>query len=265
MPKYIDQMNNAVSLNKVDSIISLVPSQTELLYQLGLEDKVVGITKFCIKPDSWFKSKTRIGGTKTLNLELINQIKPDLIIGNKEENSQSDIEALIESGHSVWMSDIYSDRDNLEMIEQVGVLTNTESKAGKMISEFKQRLIDFTKSNIRVAYFIWKDPYFIVGNNNYIDFNLNKIGLINCAKQLSRYEEISIENIRLLEADFLLFSSEPFPFSNKHMEELESIFGKNKCKIVDGEMFSWTGYRPILALDYFKFFLEELTSVDNKT
>ena len=116
MPSYIDQIGNAIHLEKVDSILSLVPSQTELLYYLGLEEKVIGITKFCIKPDKWFRSKTRIGGTKSLNLDLIRSLQPDLIIGNKEENNQGEIEQLISEGFNVWMSDIFNDEENLAMI-----------------------------------------------------------------------------------------------------------------------------------------------------
>lgn len=259
MPIYIDQIGNAVSLEKVDSIISLVPSQTELLYHLGLDNKVTGITKFCIKPNSWFKHKTRIGGTKNLKLDLINKIKPDLIIGNKEENNKEDIEALINAGHQVWMSDIFNDKDNLEMISEVGKMTSTEIKANSIIEEFNKKITSFNKTNVKVAYFIWKDPYFIVGNNNYIDYNLRKIGLVNSGSNFNRYQEVSIDEIRNLDADYFLFSSEPFPFQEKHLPELEKLFGKDKCLLVDGEMFSWTGYRAIPALNYFIEFLDQIS------
>lgn len=262
MPKYIDQIGNAVHLEKVDSIISLVPSQTELLFHLGLDDKVIGITKFCIKPDTWFRTKTRIGGTKNLNLQLIDELKPDLIIGNKEENSQGDIEELIKRGHKVWMSDIFSDSDNIKMIEQIGLMTDRKSKSDSLVNKLQDTSEGFTLQNIKVAYFIWKDPYFIVGSNSYIDFNLNKIGLINVAKHLSRYQEISIEEVNKLNADYLLFSSEPYPFQEKNLEEMEQLFGKEKCVLVDGEMFSWTGYRPLLAIDYFKTLIKQLTAVN---
>lgn len=258
MPSYIDQIGNAIHLEKVDSILSLVPSQTELLYHLGLEDKVVGITKFCIKPEKWFRSKTRIGGTKSLNLDLIRSLQPDLIIGNKEENNQVEIEQLISEGFNVWMSDIYTDDDNLAMIRSLGEICNVRPAANNMVDQLTSKPVVFPKIDLSVCYFIWKDPYFIVGNHNYINFNLNKIGLNNAAEHINRYKEISVEEILNLKADYYLFSSEPYPFSSKHLSELESIFGKVKCILVDGEMFSWTGYRPVLALEYFSSFLEEL-------
>jgi len=258
MPSYIDQIGNAIHLEKVDSILSLVPSQTELLYYLGLEEKVIGITKFCIKPDKWFRSKTRIGGTKSLNLDLIRSLQPDLIIGNKEENNQGEIEQLISEGFNVWMSDIFNDEENLSMIRSIGEICNVQQQADRIISEFNSKSLSLNTTNIKVCYFIWKDPYFIVGDNCYINYNLNKIGLSNAASKFNRYKEAIPDDILKLKSDYYLFSSEPYPFSEKHITELESIFGKDKCLLVDGEMFSWTGYRPILALDYFSKFLEEL-------
>lgn len=154
MPSYIDQIGNAIHLEKVDSILSLVPSQTELLYHLGLEDKVVGITKFCIKPEKWFRSKTRIGGTKSLNLDLIRSLQPDLIIGNKEENNQVEIEQLISEGFNVWMSDIYTDDDNLAMIRSLGEICNVRPAANNMVDQLTSKPVVFPKIDLSVCYFI---------------------------------------------------------------------------------------------------------------
>ena len=121
---FIDQMHREV---KIDSppkrIVSLVPSQTELLYDLGLQDNIVGQTLFCIHPADKHKTKTIIGGTKKLKLELILALQPDLIIGNKEENEQQQIEYLMQNA-TVWMSDIYTLSDSLEMIKSIGEIVN---------------------------------------------------------------------------------------------------------------------------------------------
>ena len=109
-------------------IISLVPSQTELLYDLGLQDRVVGITKFCVHPNIWFRTKTRVGGTKQLHPKIINDLHPDLIIANKEENDKEQIEALSQK-YPVWISDIKSLQDALCMIESIGQITATASAA----------------------------------------------------------------------------------------------------------------------------------------
>ena len=104
MELFIDQLQSEIRLDRVPRrIVSLVPSQTELLYDLGLEDEVVGITKFCIHPNKWFSSKDRIGGTKSINIDQVKSLAPDLIIGNKEENTIEDIERLREIA-PVWMS-----------------------------------------------------------------------------------------------------------------------------------------------------------------
>src|SRR5438067_1678980 len=130
-----DQLQREIELNSTPKrIISLVPSQTELLSDLGLEKEVIGITKFCIHPDRWFRTKTRVGGTKKLNTESIRSLKPDLIIGNKEENEQSQIEQL-QKEFPVWMSDIRNLDDALEMITEVGTLVDKGDESIKIKKE----------------------------------------------------------------------------------------------------------------------------------
>ena len=125
-----DQMHRKIHLPRfpLRRIISLVPSQTELLYDLGLEEEVVGITKFCVHPPEWFQSKARVGGTKTIHFEKIKALQPDLIIGNKEENEREQIEALAEC-FPVWMSDIATLEDALDMMLRVGALVDRPEQA----------------------------------------------------------------------------------------------------------------------------------------
>ena len=114
----------------------MVPSQTELLYDLGLADRVVGLTKFCIHPNSWFVSKHRVGGTKNLNFDVIKRLNPDLIIANKEENNQNEIERLMRD-YPVWISDIGILDDALKMILSVGELTQSSEKASSIVKMLK--------------------------------------------------------------------------------------------------------------------------------
>lgn len=256
----IDQMNEEVNISSSNRIVSLVPSQTELLFHLGLEKEVVGITKFCIKPDQWFKEKERVGGTKKLNIDKIVELKPDLIIGNKEENTKEDIEKLKELGFSVWMSDIFNMKDNLEMINAIGEITNKPEKAQEIVSKIESQFnqLNPTNEDKTVLYFIWKSPFFLVGPDTFIDSQLQSCGFKNLAKE-SRYPEMTVEEINDLKPDYLFFSSEPFPFSEKHLAELEELFPHSKCILVDGEMFSWTGSRQMFAADYFNDLIESLT------
>jgi len=145
-------------------IISLVPSQTELLADLGLHEEVAGITKFCIRPEEWFRTKTRVGGTKQLHLDRIEALQPDLIIGNKEENERGQIEALMEK-YPVWMSDIKTLSDACAMITQIGELCDKKEGAESIAEEIRKRFNDFrsaqlqnAKPKLKAAYFIWRKP-----------------------------------------------------------------------------------------------------------
>lgn len=250
--QYTDQIGNIISLNQIPKrIVSLVPSQTELLFDLGLENEIVGITKFCIHPDKIFKSKDKIGGTKQLNINKIKELKPDLVIANKEENVKEQIEELAKE-FPVWTSDIYNLQDSIEMIEKIGELTSKESEAKNMSVEIKNRFNHLYKRNKRVLYLIWNKPYMAAGQYTFIGDMLNHCGLINVIEgKESRYPELSEEKIKELNPDYIFLSSEPYPFSNVHLNELYSKFPNSKPILVDGEMFSWYGSRLLKSADYF--------------
>ena len=132
---FTDQLNRTIELQKFPKrIISLVPSQTELLYQLGLDDNVIGITKFCIHPSHWKKKKKIVGGTKNYKIELIDDLKPDLIIANKEENNKDSLENLMQK-HNVWISDIKTLDHATQMIDVIGKMTDTSQISKKLIQK----------------------------------------------------------------------------------------------------------------------------------
>lgn len=234
-------------------IISLVPSQTELLYALGLEQEVVGLTKFCIHPNHWRKQKTVVGGTKTLHPERIRELQPDLILGNKEENEKSSIEALAEE-FPVWMSDIYDLQDSLQMMQMIGTLTNREAEADRLSATIAANFTELPKlSQALVAlYLIWRKPWMAAGSNTFIHHLLDRCGFKNAAAQLSRYPELSEEMMQELHPDVVLLSSEPYPFQEKHLAELQALLPQAKLLLVDGELFSWYGSRLLEAPAYFQ-------------
>lgn len=257
---YTDQLGRKIELSSPPKrIVSLVPSQTELLYDLGLRDEVVGITKFCIHPDEWFRSKTRVGGTKKLNLNIIKQLQPDLIIGNKEENEKSQIEQLMQE-YPVWMSDIYTLRDALDMITRIGALVRKqqESQLIKLQIEAAFKALATTTPRIAnyklptVAYFIWKDPWMAAGSGTFIHDMLERCGFQNIFRNSKRYPEVSLEQIKEANPEVILLSSEPYPFKEKHIQELQSVCPAAKIKLVDGELFSWYGSRLLKSPDYFR-------------
>ncbi|MFN7013902.1 MAG: ABC transporter substrate-binding protein, partial [Bacteroidia bacterium] len=194
--QFTDQTGNIIQLfEKPKRIISVVPSQTELLYDLGIDKEVIGITKFCIHPEKWFRKKERIGGTKKLNIEKIKALKPDLIIANKEENTKEDIEEL-QRYFPVWISDIYSLNDALNMIESIGKITDTSPKAKVIANLIKQEFSAFEESiaeqkAIKTAYFIWFNPIMAAAANTFIHSMLELCKFDNVFKNMERYLEIN--------------------------------------------------------------------------
>jgi ABC-type Fe3+-hydroxamate transport system substrate-binding protein len=232
-------------------IISIVPSQTELLFDLGLEEEIIGITKFCIHPKDQVKQKLKIGGTKTLNINKIKELKPDLIIGNKEENERSQVEELMKD-FPVWMSDISDLNGATDMINRVGELVGKNAEAEKLVISIKSGFdqLDIKPKGLRVAYFIWRKPYIIAGKGTFIDAMLQKCGLIN-AFNTGRYPEVSAEQLIAAKPDVALLSSEPYPFKEKHIAEIKIMLPNSIIKLVDGELFSWYGSRLLHAPGYF--------------
>lgn len=238
--------------NPPKRIVSLVPSQTELLHYLGLEDAVVGITKFCVHPKEWFKSKNRIGGTKNVNIDKVSALQPDIIIANKEENVKEQIEAL-EAIAPVWVSDVNKLEDALAMIEAIGLLTAKNEKAQKLIEEIKNCFNQLKTPNykLKTAYLIWRNPYITVGGDTYISNMLEYAGFNNVFAKENRYPAITVEQLVKANCEVIFLSSEPYPFKQQHIEELQAVLPKVKIRLVDGEMFSWYGSRLLEAATYF--------------
>lgn len=255
MKQFVDQMHQTLELaDYPQRIISLVPSQTELLYSLGLGDRVVGITKFCVHPSQWYRNKTRIGGTKTVDFDKINALQPDLIIGNKEENTQSEIE-LLQQQYPVWMSDMQNLESAYEMMELLGRLLGVEEKAQKLVQQLKQNFENLNttigqQKKQKAAYFIWKNPYMVAASNTFIDDLLKQAGLENVFANLERYPMLSKEEIQEANPAVMLLSSEPYPFKEKDIKEFEEMCPNAKVLVVDGELFSWYGSRLLQTTDY---------------
>ncbi|MCC9168518.1 helical backbone metal receptor [Pontibacter harenae] len=253
-------MDHQITLQHLPQrIVSLVPSQTELLFDLGLADRIVGVTKFCIHPKEQVKQKVKVGGTKNFHFDKIDQLQPDLIIGNKEENYKEGIEQL-QQKYQVWMSDIYTLEDALRMMEQIGSITSTEARAAELIQSISQGFEDLipAQSTIKTAYFIWRKPYMAVGNHNIIDHMLQRCGFQNAFSDLARYPEVFPEQLQKANPQLILLSSEPYPFKEKHIAEFQELCPQALIKNVDGEMFSWYGSRLLHAPSYLQSVIEEV-------
>jgi ABC-type Fe3+-hydroxamate transport system substrate-binding protein len=260
MPLYTDQLMRSVEItSSPKKIISVVPSQTELLFDLGLDNEVIGITKFCIHPAIWFRNKTRIGGTKQLDLEKIRKLQPDLVIANREENVEEQINELARD-LPVWVSDINDMNSALSMITSIGSITGKESKANELRLRIEKEFTNLkatVQKHKKAVYLIWKDPLMTVGGDTFINEMMECAGFINIFKNKTRYPVITHGEIQSFNSKsnggncLILLSSEPYPFGQKHIEELEQQLPGFQFLLVDGEMFSWYGSRLEKAPAYF--------------
>jgi ABC-type Fe3+-hydroxamate transport system substrate-binding protein len=228
-----------------------VPSQTELLFDLGLDEEIVGITKFCIYPEHWLQEKTIVGGTKNFHIDKIKALLPDLIIANKEENTKELIEELA-IDYPVYISDVNNIEDALNMIADIGKLTGKLESSELLIKAIKHsrnELSSTNQSKKSCYYFIWKNPWLTVGGDTFINTMIEEAGFVSLSKNQTRYPEIDLENIDKY-PDFLLLSSEPYPFKQEDANFLQTKFPTSKILFVDGTYFSWYGSRMKEAFQY---------------
>lgn len=248
-----DPLGNEITLrHPAKRIVSLVPSQTELLFDLGLDEEVVGITKFCIHPESWFRSKFRVGGTKDFKIDKIKSLQPDLILANKEENIKDTLN-ILQQEFPVYVSDIHNLEDSFQMIQDVGLLCGKKSESHAITNEIREGFSSMPLSTrkLKVLYLIWRNPWMAAGNDTFISDMLDRCGFENACKD-ERYPQLDENKLAVLNPDLIFLSSEPYPFKEIHIKELQAIAPHSKIMLVDGEMFSWYGSRLRYSPLYFQ-------------
>ena len=250
-----DQLEQLILLNgQPKKIISLVPSITYLLFALGLDNEVTGITRFCKLPAHWKKQKTKIGGTKDIKFEKIADLKPDIILANKEENTKKTVIEL-QNIAPVYVSDVKNLEDNNRLITDFGKIFNKEKTANKLNQDIKSaqsRYLKLKKYTKKTAYLIWKDPWMTVGGDTFINYMLQLAGFDNVFADNLRYPQVDLKQLQTLEPEVILLSSEPYPFKEKEQNLLQSMFPKACVLLVEGEPFTWFGAYPLQAFDYFQ-------------
>lgn len=259
MRTFVDPCGRVVTLSSQPRrIVSLVPSQTELLHRLGLGDRVVGITKFCVHPKEWYTSKHRVGGTKKLNREVIKTLKPDLVIANKEENLEEDV-LWLESFVPTWVSNVRTLHDAIDLIDKVGQITNAFQAAADLKADLQPILMQLESARrIKAAYLIWQEPYMAVGPETFVHHMLGAAGFDNVVP-IARYPQITLEQLQDWNPDVVLLSSEPFPFSASHAAALQGVLPlQTKVILVDGELCSWYGPRMLLGIPYLQALCQKL-------
>jgi iron complex transport system substrate-binding protein len=240
-------------------IVSLCPGITDTLFSLNLENEIVGRTRYCIYPRDKVKEVQVVGGTKEIKMDLIHQLNPDLIIAEKEENTKEIVDEISQH-YPVYVVEVQSVNDAFGMIQDMGEVTDRKKEATSLVEKIKGKFDSLsTNHGNRVGYVIWKKPYMVVGNNTYINSQLQALGFTNPFTELNgRYPVVTIEELQQVELDYLFLATEPYPFKVKHIDEFKQFLPTVKFKIVDGEMF-WYGPRMLEAAGYFKKILNEIT------
>ncbi|HEX5625577.1 MAG TPA: helical backbone metal receptor [Saprospiraceae bacterium] len=234
----------------IHSIVSLVPSISWYLYDLGLDAEIAGVTRFCLSPSGLRNKAERIGGTKDPKIERIISLQPDLILANREENRKEDIERLAQD-HTVYLSEVKDLEGMYEMMQDIAILTSKNEEGSILVNQIQKRVEEFEKvvygkTHPKVLYLIWKDPLMSIGKDTFIHHMLEQAGFQNAMAHHSRYPELRIEDLTALDPDFIFLSSEPYPFKERH----KSHFSPYKSILVDGQMFSWYGSFILKSFDY---------------
>jgi ABC-type Fe3+-hydroxamate transport system substrate-binding protein len=256
MAIYIDQLGRKIQLeHSPQKIVSLVPSITELLFDLELEEKLAGRTKFCIHPKDKIEKIPSVGGVMGLQYLKIKQIEPDLILASKEENAKTEIMEIAKE-FPVWVSDVHNLEEALEMIFSFGEIFEKENKARELINAINnefQTLSNIPENIIRGIYLVWKNPFYTVNQNTFIHDMLRRCGIENVfADKKEDYPIIKEKEMKDRMPDYIFLPSEPYNFKDKDVKEFQDKFPNAEIKRVDGEYFSWYGSHLLKAPSYFK-------------
>jgi ABC-type Fe3+-hydroxamate transport system substrate-binding protein len=236
-------------------IVCLVPSITELVCALGLSERLVGRTGFCVHPWETVRGVPKVGGTKDVKLERVRELAPTHVIVNVDENRREDAEALAEFVPEVVVTHPKAPRDNLALYRQLGEVFGVEAEAERLCAEFEQayeRALAAAPPARDVLYLIWKDPWMTVGPDTYISQTLALFGWRTVPSVASeRYPEVDLAELAGT-VERVLLSSEPFHFKQRHVEEVAALVPGAEVSLIDGEMTSWYGPRAIAGLEYLR-------------
>lgn len=254
-------------------VVSLVPSTTESLFTLGAGGTLVGRTRYCVSPAEKVKAIEKVGGTKDPNLARILELKPDLVLANKEENRREDILHLRERGLTVYVDYATTVEESLSLVSTLGRITGLEAHADalvrqgvKAVATARLRAEEQAQANAlrmtprpnarpRVVAFIWKDPWMAVGRETYAGDLIETLGGLHVLKDdPDRYVKVTPDDVAKLNPDILLFPDEPFAFKDQDLAWWREQFprlpavAENRLRICDGQDFVWIGTRTVEAL-----------------
>ena len=240
-------------------IVSLIPSTTELLCDLGLADRLVGVTAYCVEPREVVRSKTRVGGEKDPDLERIRSLAPDLVVANVEENVQAHVETLREWGIRVWVTYPRAVADSLRMIRELGEVTGASAPATALLHQLeplvaRARAAAAARPSVPVFYAIWRSPYMTIGADTYLSDVLATCGAANVfGDRPERYPAVTLDEVAARRPSVILLPDEPFRFRRGHLKDFDPYTDipavrQGRLHLVDGKPFSWHGRRLADAL-----------------
>jgi len=241
-------------------IVSLVPSITETVIDLGASARLVGITTYCTHPQSVVASIPKVGGTKGFSFRKIDSLTPDLVIANKEENRKQQIEKLRKK-YPVFVTYPRTVEDAIKMVADLGVLTATSAMASKFIATCQQLLAAIGNSALgrplRTGCMIWRDPWMAAGADSYASALLGRVGFTNVYNlSAGRYPETSLQTVFERNPDVIILPDEPYEFGEQDKQEVESFFserGKSiRVLLMDGSYLTWFGTRTLKGLRHLR-------------
>lgn len=247
-------------------IVSLCPSLTELVFDLGRGADLVGVTKFCVHPADGVASIEKVGGTKSPKVERIVELAPDLVLLNEEENRLEDAEALRAAGLRCHVSLPRTAEETAGMVRSIGDALGRNAEAAAIAGEIESRTARVRaaareRPAVRFACLIWRRPWMAAAGDTFIDGLLSLAGGENVfAGRAERYPVVTEAELAGADPAAVLLPSEPFPFRDAHAEELARTTGlaRDRFALVDGEMLSWHGSRTPRGIDYAESVLETL-------
>jgi ABC-type Fe3+-hydroxamate transport system substrate-binding protein len=239
-------------------LISLCPSLTELVFDLGRGEELVGRTKFCVHPRGQVERVEKVGGTKNPRITRIIELAPDLVLMNEEENRLEDAEALLTAGVPCHVSFPHGTADTAAMVRSIGRALDRDAAAERIAYDIEIRSARVREAvrgrpPVTWAYLIWREPWMTVSDDTFVAALLNQAGGRNVfGGSVERYPVITPDELRIADPHVVLLSSEPFPFTDRHAEELAARTGipRQRFRLVDGELLSWHGSRTPAGIDH---------------
>lgn len=239
-------------------IISLCPSLTELVFDLGAGDSLVGRTKFCVHPVGQVDAIEKLGGTKNPKVDRIVELAPDLVLMNDEENRREDADALVRAGLRVHSSLPRTATETAAMVRSIGRAVSRPRESELIAADIERRADRVRREAakyppIRYACLIWRDPIMTISDDTFIAGLMALAGGQNVfGSQQQRYPTITAEELHAADPLLVLLPNEPFPFQEKHADELsaQSRLPRDRFTLVDGELLSWHGSRTPRGIDY---------------